>query len=203
MQKFDLSEEKIINCLSNNLSGGQKRKLCIAIACCGKSRVIILDEPTGGIDVASRQNIWTILKSLKLEEKIIILISHSMEEVSYLADKIGILEQGKLILQGSSRELIENNGKYFSLIINKKMDYDEAKKISSYISRNYYIEKEIPNNNISEKSTQKSNSTLISINEKRIKLEVFKERAVIKISNKYFKKNKTDRKSTRLNSSHD
>ena len=74
LQKFDLSEEKIINCLANNLSGGQKRKLCIAIACCGKSRVIILDEPTGGIDVASRQNIWTILKSLKLEEKIIILI---------------------------------------------------------------------------------------------------------------------------------
>ena len=191
LKKFDLNDDRTKNCLAKDLSGGQKRKLCIAIACCGKSRVIILDEPTGGIDVASRENIWKILKNLKLEEKIIILISHSMEEVSYLADKIGILEKGKFILHGTSRELIDDYGQYFSLIINQKIDYEKAKEISSYISRNYYFEKELPNNNISEKSTQKSNSTAISINEKRIKLEVFKERAVIKISNKYFKKNKS------------
>ena len=191
LKKFDLNDDRTKNCFAKDLSGGQKRKLCIAIACCGKSQVIILDEPTGGIDVVSRKNIWKILKNLKLEEKIIILISHSMEEVSNLADKIGILEKGKFILQGTSRELIDDYGQYFSLIINQKIDYEKAKEISSYISRNYYIEKEIPINNISEKSTQKSNSTLISINEKRIKLEVFKERAVIKISNKYFKKNKT------------
>ena len=93
LKKFDLNEEKIKHCYAKNLSGGQKRKLCIAIACCGKSKIIILDEPTGGIDVASRNNIWKILKTLKNEEKIIILISHSMEEVSYLADKIGILKE--------------------------------------------------------------------------------------------------------------
>ena len=74
LKKFDLNDDRTKNCLAKDLSGGQKRKLCIAIACCGKNRVIILDEPTGGIDVASRQNIWKILKNLKLEEKIIILI---------------------------------------------------------------------------------------------------------------------------------
>ena len=116
-----------------------------------------------------------------------------MEEVSYLADKIGILEQGKLILQGSSRELIENNGKYFSLIINKKMDYDEAKKISSYISNNYYKEEEynININTYSDFTTEKTESNPNEINPKAIKLEVFKERVIIKISNQLFKKEKS------------
>ena len=191
LKKFDLSEDKIVNCLAKNLSGGQKRKLCIAIACCGKSRVIILDEPTGGIDVSSKKNIWKILKALKLEEKIIILISHSMEEVSYLADKIGILEKGKLILQGTSRELIDNYGQYFSLIINQKLEYETAKDISSYIAKNYYYEKEISNNNISDITTKKTESTSNTINYRNIKLEVFKERVIIKISNKYFKKDKS------------
>ena len=191
LEKFDLSEEKIKQCLAKNLSGGQKRKLCIAIACCGKSRVIILDEPTGGVDVASRQNIWKILKTLKLEEKIIILISHSMEEVSYLADKIGILEKGKFILQGSSREIIDNYGQYFSLIINQKIDEKKAKEITSYISNNYYYENDNNINIISEQNSENTEGTLLTINGKRIYLEVFKERVIIKILNKCFRKDKS------------
>ena len=191
LKKFDLSEEKTKHCLAKDLSGGQKRKLCIAIACCGNSRVIILDEPTGGVDVASRQNIWNILKTLKLEEKIIILISHSMEEVSYLADKIGILEKGKFILQGSCRELIDNYGQYFSLIINEKINEDKAIEISSYISNNYYRDNDENINIISEKNSERSEGTLLTINDKRIYFEVFKERVIIKISNKFFRKDRS------------
>ena len=189
LKKFDLDEKTYS--LVSELSGGQKRKLCIAIACCGKSKVIILDEPTGGVDIVSRKNIWKILKTLKYEEKIIILISHSMEEVSYLADKIGILKDGKLICSGTSRELIEKYGQYYTLIINQNMDYDDAKELSSYISKNYYYKEEINNNNKFDISTQNSESSNISVDDKHIKLEVFKEKVKIKISAKYFIKEKS------------
>ena len=192
LKKFDLNEEKIKNCYAKNLSGGQKRKLCIAIACCGKSKIIILDEPTGGIDVASRNNIWKILKTLKNEEKIIILISHSMEEVSFLADKIGILKEGKLICQGTSRELIDKFGKFYTLIINQKMDYDDAKNLSIYISKNYYYKQETNINNLcADKSTLNSDLTKISNNDTIAKFEVFREKVIIKLSTKYFIKEKS------------
>ena len=191
LKKFDLNEEKIKHCYAKNLSGGQKRKLCIAIACCGKSKIIILDEPTGGIDVASRNNIWKILKTLKNEEKIIILISHSMEEVSYLADKIGILKEGKLIRQGTSRELIDKYGQFYTLIINQKMNEDKAKELTKYISKNYYFQKDSNINNLCDKSTEKTDTTKSSSNDSTIKFEVFREKVVIKISNENFIKEKS------------
>ena len=199
LKKFDLNEEKIKNCYGKNLSGGQKRKLCIAIACCGKSKVIILDEPTGGIDVASRNNIWKILKTLKSEEKIIILISHSMEEVSYLADKIGILKEGKLISQGTSRELIDKYGQYYKLIINQKMDYEKAKELSVYISKNYYYQQELNINNLCDKSTSKSDTTKNSNIDNSVKFEVFREKVIIKIPTKLFMKEKSSQLFDELN----
>ena len=185
LNKFYLNDKK--KCLAKDLSGGQKRKLCIAIACCGKRKIIILDEPTGGVDVVSRKSIWSILKKLKEEEKIIILISHSMEEVSFLADKIGILKDGKLICQGTSRELIDNYGKYFSLIINQKLSYEKARDISGYIAKNYY-DKEKMNIKKDEISTFNSDFSQKSDINQNIKFEVFREKVVIKISKNYFNK---------------
>ena len=186
MKKFDLEEKS--NFLAKKLSGGQKRKLCIAIACLGKSKIIILDEPTGGVDIASQKNIWKILKKIKLEQKILILISHSMEEVSFLADKIGILKNGKLICKGTSRELINKFGNYFSLIVNKKMGYEKANEISSFILKKYY---DLIEDKESDKASESSGSTLISVNDKNIKIEVFKERVIFRISNKYFNRAKS------------
>ena len=114
--------------MAKDLSGGQKRKLCIAIACCGRSKVIILDEPTGGIDIASRKSIWEILKEIKHREKIILLITHFMDEASYLSDKIGILRGGKLVVSGTNRELIDKYGHYITIKINKKMEKKKSKE---------------------------------------------------------------------------
>ena len=135
LEKFELEEQK--DTLAKNLSGGQKRKLCIAMACCGRSRVIILDEPTGGVDIASRKHIWNILKKIKNDEKIILLITHFMDEASFLADKIGILKQEKLVVNGTNRDLIDKFGKYITLKINKRMERNEAKEIVKYIKSKY------------------------------------------------------------------
>ena len=66
----------------------------MAIAFCGKNEIIILDEPTGGIDIQGKKEIWEIIKKQK-NEKIIILITHYMDEAFELADEIAILKNGK------------------------------------------------------------------------------------------------------------
>jgi ABC-type multidrug transport system ATPase subunit len=97
--KLELSNKK--NDLSKNLSGGQKRKLCIAIAMIGNSKLILLDEPTSGMDIFAKRSLWNFLKNYKTN-KIIILTTHSLDEADYLGDRIGIMSEGKLICGGTS-----------------------------------------------------------------------------------------------------
>lgn len=77
------------------LSGGQKRKLCTAIAFIGNSKFIILDEPTSGMDPYARRQVWEMLKNYK-QDRVILLTTHFMDEADYLGDRIGILNEGAL-----------------------------------------------------------------------------------------------------------
>ncbi|XP_071963813.1 cholesterol transporter ABCA5-like [Antedon mediterranea] len=86
---------------AKDLSGGQKRKLCMGIALIGDPKVVILDEPTSGMDPYSRRCIWTLLKN-KREGRIILLTTHFMDEADILADRKAIISNGKLRCFGSS-----------------------------------------------------------------------------------------------------
>ena len=83
------------------LSGGNKRKLSVSIALCGGSRLVMLDEPTSGMDLGARRNLWDMLKSYK-KDRIIILTTHYMDEADVLGDRIGIMCKGSLQCLGSS-----------------------------------------------------------------------------------------------------
>ena len=89
-----------------NLSAGQRRKLSIAISVIGGSEVIFLDEPSSGMDITSRRNLWEILKRIT-EDKIIILTTHYMEEASVLGKRIGIISDGKMKCIGTPLFLID------------------------------------------------------------------------------------------------
>ena len=91
----DFELEQIQNITAENLSAGQRRKLSIAISLIGGSKVIFLDEPSSGMDITSRRNLWDILKR-QTEQKIIILTTHYMEEASVLGKRIGIINAGKM-----------------------------------------------------------------------------------------------------------
>ena len=78
------------NTLGKNLSGGNKRKLSVAIALCGQSRFVMLDEPTAGMDLQARRNLWNMLRSYR-NDRIIILTTHYMDEADVLGDRIGIM----------------------------------------------------------------------------------------------------------------
>ena len=99
INKIDLKEKKDAIC--KNLSGGEKRKLCIALALVGNSQLVLLDEPTSGMDVMAKRALWDFLKEYK-NDKIIILTIHSLDEAEYLGDRIGIMSNGEFICSGTS-----------------------------------------------------------------------------------------------------
>ena len=85
---------------ARDLSGGQKRKLQLAIALLGDSKIVLLDEPTSGMDPMARRETWEIIKQSK-EGRIIILTTHYMDEAEILGDRIGIMAHGRLVCEGS------------------------------------------------------------------------------------------------------
>ena len=119
----DFQIEDIQNMLAENLSAGERRKLSIAISLIGGSEVIFLDEPSSGMDITSRRNLWEILKH-QCAGKIIILTTHYMEEASVLGKRIGIINAGKMKCIGSPLFLIEKYGRFMSLNVSKEEDAD-------------------------------------------------------------------------------
>jgi len=104
------------------LSGGMKRRVMLARAMIHDPQVLILDEPTAGVDVELRHELWQYLKQINEQGKTIILTSHYLEEVELLCNRIGIIHQGKLIAQGTKDEFIAENSTlektYLSIIKN-------------------------------------------------------------------------------------
>ena len=99
---FNLNE--VLNQRAKTLSGGYKRRLSIAIALISKPKILFLDEPTLGLDVFARRELWKIIK--KLQKNItIILTSHYLEEIENLCDRVAILSNGKLLKTGTIEEI--------------------------------------------------------------------------------------------------
>ncbi|NMB35464.1 MAG: energy-coupling factor transporter ATPase [Firmicutes bacterium] len=92
-----------------NLSGGEKRRVALAGVLAMKPEVIILDEPTAGMDPVGRRNLMQQIEKMHKEENLtVILVTHNMEDVSYLAEKIYIFSHGKMVLQGAPAEVFKS-----------------------------------------------------------------------------------------------
>ena len=92
------------NILVKNLSGGLKRRLAIAIACCGRSKIIVLDEPTGGVDPATRRQFWELIYDAAERGITVFVTTHYMDEAEY-CDRISIMVDGKISALGTPDEL--------------------------------------------------------------------------------------------------
>ena len=102
----DFNLEEVKNQKSKTLSGGWQRRLSIALALINEPKILFLDEPTLGLDVIARRELWKIIR--KLKGKItIILTTHYMEEAEQLSDRIGIMSKGSLLCIGTPNELIK------------------------------------------------------------------------------------------------
>jgi len=105
--------------IASSLSGGNKRKLSVAIALCAGSKLVLLDEPTAGMDLGARRGLWDMLKNYR-RDRIIILTTHYMDEADVLGDRIGIMAQGQMMCLGSSLFLKNRFGAGYKLTMVKK-----------------------------------------------------------------------------------
>jgi ABC-2 type transport system ATP-binding protein len=100
-----------------NLSGGLKQRLGIAVALVNDPEVVFLDEPTTGLDPRARREVWEVLVGLKKKGKTVFLTTHYMEEAELLADTVAIISKGQIIAMGSPEEIIQGNAKYLVLTL--------------------------------------------------------------------------------------
>ena len=104
-----LNLESVLLRKAGKLSGGWQRRVSIALALISEPKILFLDEPTLGLDVIARHELWEIIRSLK-GKSTIILTTHYMEEAEELSDRIGIMKSGSLLAVGTVEELKEKAG---------------------------------------------------------------------------------------------
>jgi ABC-2 type transport system ATP-binding protein len=103
---WDKKDNKIMT-----LSGGMKRRVLIAKALSHEPKILFLDEPTAGVDVELRKDMWNIVRALRASGVTIILTTHYIEEAEEMADRIGVIDKGRLVLVESKDELMRKLGK--------------------------------------------------------------------------------------------
>ncbi|MFC7076390.1 ABC transporter ATP-binding protein [Haloarcula halophila] len=105
-----------------NLSGGQQRRTCVAVTLVNDPDLLILDEPTTGIDPAGRRELWGLLEGLADRGVTIVVTTHYMEEAQRLADRVGLLEDGRLVTVGPPDQLIADHGGDSQLVVDGTFD---------------------------------------------------------------------------------
>ncbi len=105
IERFDLQEHRDVK--FQKLSGGLKRRAMLGRALVHTPDLLILDEPTAGVDVEQRRDLWAYLKEMNEQGKTIILTSHYLEEIQYLCNEIAIINHGKIVANGTKEEFMQ------------------------------------------------------------------------------------------------
>lgn len=122
---------------TKNLSGGQKQKLALGIAFLNQPEILLLDEPTTGLDPTARREVWDILMKMKKEfNTAMILTTHYMEEASYLCNRIIMIDHGKVLARGTLNELLAQykNGEIITFEVGSSIEEKVFQKLGNYLS---------------------------------------------------------------------
>ena len=111
-----LDLERYRDTATSRLSGGLRRRLLVGIALLAEPDVLILDEPTVGLDVESRQRLWDVIRSYRERDAAVLLTTHYMEEAETLCDRIGIIQEGRLIAIDTVANLRASIGHEYKLV---------------------------------------------------------------------------------------
>ena len=122
LKQLSLWDKK--NLILRQLSGGMKRRVLIAKALSHEPKILFLDEPTAGVDVELRQEMWKVVQSLRETGVTIILTTHYIEEAEAIADRVGVINQGELIIVEKKNELLKKMGNK-TLIIELQNEINE------------------------------------------------------------------------------
>jgi ABC-2 type transport system ATP-binding protein len=102
---------------NDRISGGQRQRFLLALALINQPELLILDEPSTGLDPQARRNLWDLIRKIKAEGKTIILTTHYMEEAQYLCDEVAVMDYGKIIAQGAPDALIRRYSRDTTVVI--------------------------------------------------------------------------------------
>ena len=171
LEQFGLKDKQNNSC--RELSGGMKRRLQIAKALIHDPEILILDEPTAGVDIELRHMLWNFLKKINEEGKTILLTTHYIEEAEKLCDKIAIIDSGNIIINESTDSLTQKNGS--SKILIECENLNDSIKIEGFNS--------VINNNQIIIDTKKPNKDLAKIMNKINGLNLRIQNIEIKKSN--------------------
>jgi ABC-2 type transport system ATP-binding protein len=117
-----------------NLSGGQKQKMGLALSLVNSPELLFLDEPTTGLDPTARRAIWEVIRALKRKGKTVILTTHYLDEAQQLSDRVAIMNHGRIVAMGTSDEIIEEHGS------GERLEIHGNKKLADYIKANTELE---------------------------------------------------------------
>jgi ABC-2 type transport system ATP-binding protein len=133
IQLLELDSKK--NTLICNLSGGQKQKLYLIMALVHDPNIIMLDEPTTGLDIQSRRNVWQLIRKEKADKKTILLTTHYIEEAEALCDEIAFIDSGKIIAKDTVSGFLQDyrNLKVFELILNNSFNASKLNNIVGFV----------------------------------------------------------------------
>jgi ABC-2 type transport system ATP-binding protein len=113
-----------------NLSGGQRQKMGLALSLVNSPELLFLDEPTTGLDPNARRAIWEVIRGLKAKGKTIILTTHYLEEAEHLSDRVAIMNYGRIVAMGTSDEIIEQHGS------GERLEIRGSEQLADYIRAN-------------------------------------------------------------------
>jgi len=102
---------------NDKISGGQRQRFLLALALVNRPELLILDEPSTGLDPQARRNLWDLIQGIKAEGKTLILTTHYMEEAQYLCDEVAIMDYGKIIARGTPAELIRQYSRGITVVL--------------------------------------------------------------------------------------
>lgn len=125
--------------LFENLSGGQKQKMGLALALVNSPELYFLDEPTTGLDPNARRAVWEVIRGLKEKGKTIILTTHYLEEAQQLSDRVAIMDHGLIVAMGTSDEIIEKHGS------GERLEIHGSQQLAAYLKENTKLNVEYTN----------------------------------------------------------
>ena len=115
IDRVGLSSRK--SSMSKKLSGGEKRKLGIALSIVNEPELLFLDEPTTGLDPRARRDLWALIQEIRKKGTTVLLTTHYLDEAERLSDDVAIMLKGKIVTRGTPRELIAKHGKMTVVVL--------------------------------------------------------------------------------------
>jgi ABC-2 type transport system ATP-binding protein len=116
--------------LFENLSGGQKQKLGLALALVNSAELLFLDEPTTGLDPNARRAVWDVIRGLRSKGRTVILTTHYLDEAEQLSDRVAIMNHGHVVAMGTSDEIIEAHGS------GERLEIHGTEELAAYLKAN-------------------------------------------------------------------